>query len=218
MVTRLLCFIILLLPVSAPAEVMYLTDVLEVPVRSGKGLEYEIVAIAKSNEEAKIISTDGEYAKIRLAHGIEGWVLSRYLTLEPPKSVAIATLNDEIESLKGKNKQIEDNLRALVEEKNALDNANKTRELQAQGLVKEYAALKDSCADYVKLQEDHERLKKDCITHQREVSRLTLDNQALREKAKLFWFIAGSSAVLAGFVIGMLLQGLRTRRKRELSF
>jgi len=217
-VTRLLCFIILLLPVSAPAEVMYLTDVLEVAVRSGKGLEYEIVAIAKSNEEAKIISTDGEYAKIRLANGIEGWVLSRYLTLEPPKSVAIATLNDEIESLKGKNKQIEDNLRALVEEKNALDNANKTRELQAQGLIKEYAALKDSCADHVKLQEDHERLKKDCITHQREVSRLTLDNQALREKAKLFWFIAGSSAVLAGFVIGMLLQGLRTRRKRELSF
>ncbi len=215
---RLLFLLVLLLPGIAGAEIMYLTDVLEVAVRSGKGLEYEIVAIAKSNDEVDVLSTDGEYAKIRLPNGIEGWVLSRYLTPEPPKTVTIANLNDEIESLKGKNKQIEDNFRALVEEKNALEHTNKSQETRVQGLAKEYETLKGSCAEYVKLQEEHERLRKDVVAHQREVSRLTLDNQSLRENAKLFWFIAGSAAVLTGFVIGLLLQGLRYKRKRELSF
>ena len=205
-------------PASAETETMYLTDRLEVAVRAGKGLEYKILAIARSNEKVEVLNTEGEYANLRLANGIEGWILKRYLTGSIPKPLVISNLKSEIEKLEGKNNSAVEEIRKLKEEKGVLENTKKTQGKKIETLENEYEDLKVSCSDYIKLRDDHERLRKEIVTNRRKISTLSQENEELRRNTNLMWFVAGGSAVLIGFLIGLVLQNLRYKKKKRLSF
>jgi SH3 domain protein len=210
--------VIFLKPVLASAETMYITDRLEVTIRAGKGLEYKILAIARSNEKVEVLNTEGEYANLRFANGIEGWILKRYLTGSIPKSLVISNLKSKIEKLKGKNNSAVKEIRKLKEKKVVLENTNETQEKKIETLENEYEDLKVSCSDYIKLRDDHEKLRKEMVTSRRKVSKLSQENEELRRNTNLMWFVAGGSAVLIGFIIGLILQNLRNKRKKKLSF
>ncbi|MCP4713652.1 MAG: TIGR04211 family SH3 domain-containing protein [Deltaproteobacteria bacterium] len=213
-----LCAFILLTPALCPAGTMFLTDRLEVAVRAGKGLEYKILAIVKSNQKVEVVETEGEYANIKLASGIEGWILNRYLTRETPKPTVIERLNKKIERLQAKDTRLAEDMRGLKETRSELEKTKSTQAERIKALERDYEDLKSACADFIKLQDDHDRLKQEMIDNRRELSKLRRENEELRKNTNLMWFVVGASAVLIGFIIGLVLQGLRSKRRKQLSF
>jgi len=210
--------IIILLSLTVRAETMYLTDNLEVAVRTGKGLEFKILAIVKSNDQFEVLGTEGEYANIKLSNGVEGWILRRYLTSENPKPIVIKNLTSKIEKLQTNRKSMEEEINML---KTTIGDLEETGKVQAEkiGIIeKEYENLRGSSSHYLQLKEEHETLQKKMTRTDGHLSQVIIENEALQKKNNLMWFIAGSSAVLVGFIIGLILQNLRYRRRRQISF
>jgi SH3 domain protein len=206
------------MPVLSNAETMYITDTLQFAIRSGMGVEYKILKFLKSNDKVDVVATEGEYSKLRLDDGAEGWILTRYLKSDTPKSNLIEDLQSQIEKLKEKNNNSRETIIQYGEDIKELESIKKTQEHHIKNLENEFNDLKSSSTDYLLLKSEHEKLKEEMTKNTRTISKLNSEKEELREKTNLMWFVAGSSAVLIGFIIGFALQNLRYKRKRPISF
>ena len=67
------------------AETRYVTDELEVTLRSGQSTRNNIVRMLKSGTALEVLEDSGDtgYSLVRLPSGTEGWVLSRFLVNQP---------------------------------------------------------------------------------------------------------------------------------------
>ncbi len=214
----IVCLLALAAQGSAAAETMYITDRLEVAVRSGKGLEFKILDIARSNDKVELLGIDGEYANLRLENGKEGWILKRYLAESTPKPIVISRLEKSVEKFKSRNSTAREEIKRLKEEKVVLENTTKNQNQKIKKIEAEYQELAASCTDFIKLRDQYQQLQKDMENTQSENGRLKEENNDLR-KNQLFWgAIAGLSFALLWFVLGMAYQGSRNKRKRGLSF
>lgn len=74
------------------AKTMYVTDSLEITLRGGTSTQHKILAMLRSDEEVEVLEDLGNWMKVQLKNGKEGYVLSRYLTSNIPKSFIISGL------------------------------------------------------------------------------------------------------------------------------
>ena len=66
---------------TAMAETRYVSDRLEIQMRTGKGTQFRILRMLPSGTALEILEVDQEngYSRVRTPSGVEGWVLSRFL-------------------------------------------------------------------------------------------------------------------------------------------
>ena len=86
MIARLaILFLLLLLTSAASAQPRYVSDRLEVTLRTGTSTQHSIIRMVPSGARVEVLETDGAsgYSRVRAADGTEGWVLTRYLMEEP---------------------------------------------------------------------------------------------------------------------------------------
>jgi SH3 domain protein len=200
------------------AETMYINDNLEVMVRGGKGNEFKILAIKKAHEAVQVLNTEGDYSYVKLDNGVEGWVLKRYLTRDLPKPMVIANLNAELEQVNTKHDALNQEYQKLQEQKKSLESSATACEEKNKSLEQQYQELKTSSAHVVQLKEQFDKLQEDHQKNNRIVSQLTEQNQHLRNYTTLMWFIAGAATLLIGFIIGVMVQNLRLKKRRSISF
>ena len=96
----------LLLPILVQAQnTQYVSDHLVITMRSGQGSQYQILKTLPSGTRLEVLETsDTGYTKVRNAEGVEGWVLSRYLSPEPIAKEKLAVAQGRLQRLKEKNK------------------------------------------------------------------------------------------------------------------
>src|SRR3569832_2533421 len=70
---------------TATAETRYVSDELEVTLRTGQSTQHQIERMVKSGTAVEVLATAANtgYTKVRTPSGAEGWVLSRYLMTSP---------------------------------------------------------------------------------------------------------------------------------------
>jgi len=61
-------------------QTVYVDDRLEVMLRTGKGTAFQILRVLPSGTPLELLKADGDYTQVRTSQGVEGWVLSRFLT------------------------------------------------------------------------------------------------------------------------------------------
>jgi len=202
--------VLLILPAYAYAEMMYITDRIEASVRSGKGLATgsKYLGVVRTNDKVEVLETDGEYARVRLTNGTEGWLHTRYLTATPPKTPLPGSID----------KSPQDELTKLRDEKTGLEQLRDQQILKIKESEAALENLKGGCADFIKLRAEIEKVQQELRSNQEITAQLTKENEELAQNTRLMWFIFGAVAVLCGFIIGMWLQSLRNRRKPRISF
>ncbi|MES9979096.1 MAG: hypothetical protein ABW107_10130, partial [Candidatus Thiodiazotropha sp. 6PLUC5] len=72
-----LLLLLLLLPISAQAKTLYVTDIFKINMRAGESISHRITKTLKSGTAVEVISTNKEsgYTKIR-AGSLQGFVLT----------------------------------------------------------------------------------------------------------------------------------------------
>ncbi len=213
-----ICAVCLVIPVSGAAKTMYVTDQLHVAVRSGMGLEYKILDYVKSNERLEVLDTEGEYARVRMKNGTEGWMILRYLSDGTPKPVIIENLKADIEKLQSRNERAAGQIAALKEKNSRLLQASTGQLEKIETLAAEYEELKTSCSDFLQLEKKHTALQRELSDIRQRNTSLVEDNRQLRKNTYFKWFVAGCSFALFWFAVGMVLQALRVRKKKKLRF
>ena len=61
------------------AETRYVSDRLDIQMRTGKGTKFRILRMLPSGTAVEVLETDtaNGYTRVRTPGGVEGWVLSR---------------------------------------------------------------------------------------------------------------------------------------------
>ncbi len=196
----------------ATAEMKYVNDRLEITVRSGPGVEYRILRSLPTGTKVEILETRDNWSRVRLSGGLEGWVLSRYLSETLPASQKYAALKEKCEPLE---KQLAD----LKSENQALKAENRTLSNEIAGLRQElsetkerYDELEASSTDYLTLKSRNEELTAQLKEKNQKIESLEtkISDSFLSEALK--WFLSGAGVLLIGIIIGAA-----NKRKRSSS-
>ncbi|HID73107.1 TPA: TIGR04211 family SH3 domain-containing protein [Candidatus Micrarchaeota archaeon] len=218
-IPRLILIITLTLCItSAWAEIMYVTDSFEITVRTGTSTEYKILAMLRSNEEVEVLEDLGDWTKVRLKSGKEGYVLSRYLTPNIPKSFIITGLQKKVKTL-------QEELRDLREAKDTLEVSNSELEAtlrskleQLAKLEKDYEDLKSGSAHYIEMKQIKDQLEIDNKELKSQLAAVLEKNRELERKKDSLWFVSGAGVLVAGWVFGLIMGRAQMRRKRRLLY
>lgn len=140
------------------AETMYVTDRLHLSLRNAPGPEQPALDLLSSETKVDVLETEGKWARVRLEDGRTGWVWKRFLVKDLPKSLIIeqlkrqieneniiterlreeiASLEKEIESLKGQLTQQNERIELTIKE----NNRKRLKGIYATGIVTLFAGF-----------------------------------------------------------------------------
>lgn len=83
---------------GAGSSVRYISDDTSITLRQDKSLDAPVSGLISSGTRVELIETDvaSGYARVRVSAGREGWVLSRYLSLEPSARERLAKVEAQL--------------------------------------------------------------------------------------------------------------------------
>jgi len=203
---------------AAVGDVNYISDVLNVPLRSGPSTAHRIIHRGiPSGTQLTILATDEEagFTQVRTSRGMEGWVTSQYLIKEPIARVKLAATQKRLKNLKAEIDK-EREARASIQAKNKETEANnKTLNSKVEALGKELAELKVVSADPIKEHARNVELTQQNTRLVGEVEELSSKARRLEENVQLQWLLYGGALVLIGLILGVV---IKTRPRQQASF
>lgn len=208
--TVFMSFFLILSYNAALAETMYVSDVLKLSVRDGKGTAGKIIAVVQSGQTVEVLQPEDEWALVRLDDGQEGWVLNRYLTGK-------VTNNIKLQWLKKKHKTLTAQSATLLEERVKLKEENKKFKTELDKFQKEaeelkvsYGTLKTESADYINLKSKYTKTAAQLSEYKNKSELLEKELTKLEFKQTVRWLLTGAGVLLLGFVLGF-----STKRQRR---
>ncbi len=192
-----------------------MSDIIEITLRTGPTTDNKIIAMLPSDTQLEILEEEEGWSRVRTAGGKEGWTLSRYLTDQQPKTLAIADLKEKLTTLSQACQEPGETITRLQAENDTLGKSlASTRDEQAK-LQRQYADLRHNAANVLAIRDElhsaTERLKSTTA----ELAQVTDENRSLRTSAKLRWFLAGAGVVLFSWLFGYLMGNRQKRQKRQ---
>ena len=205
----------LLLPILVEAQTtQYVSDHLVITMRSGQGSQYQILKTLPSGTRLEILETsDTGYTKVRNADGVEGWVLSRYLSPEPIAKEKLAVALGRLQRLKEKNAELKQELTELQKSHRELEAERATLASKTESASAEVERLNQVAAQPILLDKQNRELKQQNVSLEKELQLLQQENQSLKDSSQREWFIAGAGVLLGGLLLGLIVPKLRWRKK-----
>jgi len=205
--------VMLSLPLVAFAETAYITEKLEIPVRSGESRDYRIIRYLQAGAQVEILETyESGYTKIKDERGREGFVIGRYLVDRAPSFVIAGRLEAEVAKQKETIKRLQQDIKALTSQNESSGESVKA--------IKEQLAKKEAeLNEFLATAGDSITLRNRLVALETERQVLLADNETLRaeklaagDDSSKSWFALGALTLAAGWFVGLLMP--RVRRSR----
>jgi SH3 domain protein len=205
--------VMLSLPLVAFAETAYITEKLEIPVRSGESRDYRIIRYLQAGAQVEILETyESGYTKIKDERGREGFVLGRYLVDRAPSFVIAGRLEAEVAKQKETIKRLQQDIKALTSQ-------NESSSESVKAIKNQLARKEAELNEFLATAGDSITLRNRLVALETERQVLLADNETLRaeklaagDDSSKSWFALGALTLAAGWFVGLLMP--RVRRSR----
>ena len=200
---------------SALAETRYVSDDLEITMRSGKGNSYSITRMLSSGTPVEVLEIDKDagYTKVRASNGKEGWVLTRYLMKTRAARERIADSEKQLAELELEKRKLETAMTALTEEKNSLNTQLSSLDGESRKTSQELAEIKRTASSALAIDSENKQLKGHVVSLERQLQTLQQENEGLKDRTARDWFMVGAGVVLLGIIVGLIIPRIRWHRK-----
>ena len=199
---------------SAQAKTVYISDTMQITMRTGPTTENKIIAMLKTGQPVEIIEEGQDWSRIQIANGKEGWVLTRFLSSEKPKTMLLESLEKrhaelltQFELLSEENRTLKSDIQKqsseLLQAREALDKISSAHE-----------TLKQDSAEVIQLRQDLQTKSEALKVQNEKIGDLEKTSFGLQTKNAIHWFLAGAGVLLVGVVIGHT--GKSKRRRSSL--
>lgn len=207
------CFLVL--AGNAVAETLYVSDTLEITMRSGKGTNFGITRMLRSGTPVEVLDTDKKsgYTQVRTKSGKEGWVLSRFLMNGQAARDRLATAEKNLAELELENRKLTTAMTALTEEKSGLENNLQELEGQSRGVSQELSEIRRTASSALAIDSENKDLKGRMVSLERQLQTVQQENETLKDRTARDWFMVGAAVVLLGIIVGLIIPKIRFRKK-----
>lgn len=218
--TRLLLpvsLLVALLGASMPARAAtaYVTDDLEVLLRTGTTTRHGIVRVLPTGTRLTVLEKDEEsgYSRVRTENGAEGWVLSRYLVNQAPPKVRLGGVEAKLEQTREQLQAAQQQLRDVQSKATDLDQTRDQLAKENAKLTRELEEIRRTSANTLKIAEENRQLSRRLAEMQQDTMLLRQDNETLKDRSRRDWFVVGAIVVVGSMLLGILLTRIRWRKR-----
>ena len=161
LIAHILISAALLTPVLAQAQTTrYVSDKLEITMRNGQGVKFNIRKMLESGTRLEVLETDpAGYSKVRTTDGVEGWVLTRYLTNTPSARDQLEASQKRVANLELEIAKYKEEISSLSNQNSDVDTQNMSLKEKSQRLSKELDDLRRTASNAVALDNENRQLK-----------------------------------------------------------
>jgi SH3 domain protein len=200
---------------SAQAETVYVTDNLNLSLRSQPNNQSKVVKLLATGTPLTVIAENKKtgFTHVRLDNGLEGYIPTRNTIKEPPSRFQLETANKNLASLQAENATLKADLAKLKESITPGTSIEKSLAAERDQLSRELNDLKKSAANTMQLKNERDELQERVVNVERDLQQFKLENQALKDSSKQDWFLYGGVLSLAGVLLGFILPKMGWRRK-----
>lgn len=215
--STLLLISLLSFNVWAEENVLYIRDVLYVPMRSGKTNANRIIDMLKSGTHVYELDVDKDsgHTLVRTEKGQEGWIETQYLINKPTAALQLSSANQKVNQLLKENQPLKEKIQDLEATNNKQASELSHLSKQNASLEKELAHIKSLSSNAVALDQNNKDLLKKNELLKNEVDVLTADNVRLKENSQNEGMINGVIAVGFGVLLALVVPRLAPRRRRN---
>ncbi|MDC0470162.1 TIGR04211 family SH3 domain-containing protein [Candidatus Pseudothioglobus singularis] len=211
-ISLLLALMLLTLRVSAESYV-YITDQLDLPIRSDKSFGNNIIRLLPSGTELSLLqSTEDGWAQIQFDDTI-GWIKSFYLSPDPAAREKLKKLTRTdnankllISKLSGEKEELEGQLLSVKQENTDLIVQSSKSQAEKEHIEQIYQ-------DALKLEHENEKLIQEKLQLKAELQLSVNNTQIQKDTSSRNWFIVGAIVLFFGMIIGFIVPGLLNRRR-----
>jgi len=206
---------LLILSGNAVAETRYVSDTLEITMRSGKGTSFGITRMLRSGTPVEVLNVDKKsgYTQVRTNSGKEGWVLSRFLMKGQAARERLAAAEKNLAELELENRKLTTAMAALKEEKGALESNLSALEGESRGVSQELAEIRRTASSALAIDSENKDMKGRIVSLERQLQTVQQENEALKDRTARDWFMVGAAVVLLGIIVGLIIPKIRFRKK-----
>ena len=211
----ILVFCFLILSSNAIAETRYVSDTLEITLRSGKGTNFGITRMLRSGTPVEVLAVDKKsgYTQVRTKSGKEGWVLSRFLMNGRAARERLATAEKNLAERELENRKLTTAMTTLTEEKSGLETNLQELEGQSRGVSQELSEIKRTASSALAIDSENKELKGRMVSLERQLQTVQQENEALKDRTARDWFMVGAAVILLGIIVGLIIPKIRFRKK-----
>lgn len=202
---KILFILCLLITPSFAANTVYINDQLEVPLRSNKTLQSNILKMLPSGAKLEILRTDNDgWSNVKI-NNITGWILSRYLMNQPSAREQLIKVEHALNSIKIKHSRLNEKFKEMQSKNKKLTIDFKKVKIDKNRAVKEIQHIQDTYKTSLKLEHNNQKLKQEIIQLKSENQLLKQNLEAASEQSSRNWFMLGAFILFLGILIGFLL-------------
>lgn len=218
---KLIAIIFIVLPLLAPLTVSaettrYVSDELEITMRNGQGVKFAIRKMLSSGTKLKVIETDpAGYSKVSTPSGVEGWVLTRYLSNTPSARNSLAASEQKVANLELELAKYKEEIQALSSQNTDASSENLSLTETSQRLGKELDDLRRTASSAVALDNENRQLKERLQLVDDQMQSLEIENNSLKDSSSKNWFLIGAAVLFGGIILGLILPRLRFQKKES---
>lgn len=201
---------LLLCPSHLWAKTMFITDRIEISLRSGIGLENRSLAMLKTGDSVEVLEEDKNWSKVKLPNGTTGWINTRFLVdqvkMVPPPDLK---LQEDLRRIKETSQNLVREKEILIQEKNRL--LKELEEARNQTKTLNQESNKRNSPELSALKTKSEQLEKEVAQYKNQIAHLDQKEKTGRNEEKIKWFLIGAVVLVVGLLLGLFLS--RGRRK-----
>lgn len=211
---KILAFVLITLTFKVSAEsFVYITDQLDLPIRSDKNFGNNIIRLLPSGTELSLLqSTEDGWAQIQFDDTI-GWIKSFYLSPDPSAREKLKKLTRTnnankllITKLTSEKEELEKQLLLIKEENSDLVVQRSKSQAEKEHIEQIYQ-------DALKLEHENEKLIQEKLQLKAELQLAENNTQIQKDTSSRNWFIVGAIVLFFGMMIGFIVPNLLNRRR-----
>jgi SH3 domain protein len=212
----------------ASAQTRYVSDSLIITVRERPDNSSTHIKNITTDTAMETLEESGDYLKVQLGDGTEGYVKTRYTTTDTPKPTIISnlkransrlqkqyeeltsSLNEQESDSVARLKQLQTDLQKLQKERSEQSATISRLNSELDTLNKEYTSLKESADNVVQIISQSDTLRADNERLQIEFEAMQNENAMLLRTAVIKWVLTGAGILFIGWIMGKV-----SRKKRR---
>ena len=208
-----LALILIFLASSVNAETfVYITDQVDIPIRSEKSLGNTIIRLLPSGTKLSVLQiTEDGWTEVKYQDTI-GWISSRYLSNNMSAREELKQANTVINENQLLITKYETELKELNKQLLILNNKNKELVIKSSKSEAEKNHIEQIYQDALKLEHENEKLNQEQLQLKTELQLAQNNSQIERDTSQRNWFIVGALVLFFGVVIGFIMPKRLNRR------
>ncbi len=193
---------------------VYVSDQIEIPIRTEKSIDAPILRMAFSGEKLALLeSTESGWTKIRLSNNHVGWINSRFVINELPAREQLEKLSNQynIQQIEyNKQTQAFKSLQKSLKESQEIKNTLAIEKAKIESRIKH---IEKTYEDALKIEHSNQTLQQKILQLKNEMQILKKSNTYEQDRNARNWFVVGGLVLLIGVIFGVL-TGRKYKRKR----